>query len=228
MAMALPTSTRCAAALAMACFCARWSRDFAVKPGSSLLRVPPSAQGAAVDALEQTVGRQALDVAADRHVGHAEALDEVGDLDGARLLDELEDDGPALAGEHRQSSLSTATPPGARRTVPSTGASATRSYPLAATVCSASVWLSRKSHDPDAAAAAGRLDAAGEVGDGGLDAGGVEHVVEQRTEGRVVRERAEVPGGSGAVVAGATCDRGAAGEGARRHTSSARPCRPGR
>ena len=42
-----------------------------------------------MDALEEPVGRQALDVATDRHVRDAEALDEVRDLDGTRLLDEL-------------------------------------------------------------------------------------------------------------------------------------------
>lgn len=86
--MALPTSTRCAAARAMACFWA--SLEQRLRREARLLAAPGATegQGAAVHALEQPVGREALDVAADRHVGDAESLDEVRHLDGPGLLDE--------------------------------------------------------------------------------------------------------------------------------------------
>ena len=88
-----------------------------------------------------------------------------------------------LAGGIVSSSLSTATPPGRGGRVPSTGASATRSYPLAEMVCAVSVWLSRKSHErlPSLRRVVRRR---GEDRDGGLDPGGGEHVVEQGAEGR--------------------------------------------
>ena len=97
----------------MAIFCACIRPDFAVKPGSSLLR-RPDREGAAVHPLDQALSGELLDVAPHRHVGDAELLDQLGHANRATLLHEPEDGGATLARKHLdQSSLTTATPPGA-------------------------------------------------------------------------------------------------------------------
>ena len=63
---------------AMACFCGVIRADFAVNPGSSVLR-PPTASAPPCTRSTRPSRGQLLDVAADRHVRDAELVDEVGD-----------------------------------------------------------------------------------------------------------------------------------------------------
>ena len=96
----MPGSTSRAASVAIAAFSTCWSADLATNPGSYEAR-PEISGRAAVDLLEQAVVVEDLEVAADRHVRHAELAREVGDPDGAALADPVEDECLALAGQHR-------------------------------------------------------------------------------------------------------------------------------
>ena len=51
-------------------------------------------------ALDESLRGQLLDVAPHRHVRDAELVDELGHSHGATVLDEAENRGTALAGEH--------------------------------------------------------------------------------------------------------------------------------
>ena len=99
--IALPGRTRPAAAPAMASFSARSRTDLASKPGSSAL-VRPGARGAAVHLVDQPLAGERLEVAADRHVGHVERLEQVADPHPAALADPLEDGGLPLPARARQ------------------------------------------------------------------------------------------------------------------------------
>ena len=99
-AIAMPGSTSAAAAAAIACFSSCWSADLATNPGS-IGREARDQRRAAVDLLEEAVLVEDLEVAPDRHVGDPEVSRKVGDPDGARLADPIEDHRLALTGEHR-------------------------------------------------------------------------------------------------------------------------------
>ncbi|GAB3997290.1 hypothetical protein GCM10029992_19750 [Glycomyces albus] len=58
--------------------------------------------GAAVDLGHQAAFGEGLQVAADRHVGHAELVDQFGDADGAGPVDALGDSALSLLCQHRR------------------------------------------------------------------------------------------------------------------------------
>ena len=130
MPMVAPGCTSRAASCAIACFSAVISVDFAVNPGSSAA-ASRRRDRAAVHALEEALAVQPLDVAPHRHVGDPELLDELGDARGAALLDDGEDGGPALAGEHQASRMTAAARAATVVTGP-TSVPETRSCPAAA------------------------------------------------------------------------------------------------
>ncbi len=82
-AIAWPGSTRLAAACAIASFSANWRRDLASNPGSSVLRLAARG-GPAVHLVDQPRTGEYVEVAADRHVRHAEQLGQLAHANGPR------------------------------------------------------------------------------------------------------------------------------------------------
>ena len=133
---------------AMACFCGVIRADFAVNPGSSALR-PPTASAPPCTRSTRPSRGELLDVAADRHVGDAELLDEVGDPHGA---------GRPRRGRGWSRGAGWRAwpqPPAPRRRRREreyrrgrSRRSVTRSWPVTSTRCSTSVSLTRKSQLP--------------------------------------------------------------------------------
>ncbi len=187
-----PGSTRRAAARAMACFSAVMQHG--LRAEARLVGDPGHhGEGPAVHPLQQPLAVEPLDVAAHGHVRDAELVDEVGDAHRTRLLDQGEDGGAALAGEHAHPSLTTAAVSGARRRVGPTSTPETRSWPAASTSqCSCGVV---EHEEPAALGRPAPDDLHPGGGHGGRRHPGLgHHPVQQRAERVVVRERAEVPG----------------------------------